>query len=84
MERPSYSAGSLKIVMGFTLFFAVGCASESYVVCIFVGSGGGKGSFTVLCFCIKSIIISIFLYVLAIQNRFFQVQFQKSFLTIFF
>ena len=50
MERPSYSAGSLKIVMGFTFFFAVGCASGSYVEWFFVGSGAGEGSFTVFCF----------------------------------
>ena len=50
MERPSYIAGSLKIVMGFTFFFALGCASASYVEWFFVGSGAGEGSFTGFCF----------------------------------
>ena len=35
---------------GFYIFFAVGCASGSYVEWFFVGSGAGEGSFTVFCF----------------------------------
>ena len=57
VERPSYSAGSLKIVMGFTFFFAVGCASGSYVEWFFVGSGTGRGRLLFFAFCI---IICIF------------------------
>ena len=78
MERPSYSAGSLKIVIALTFFFAVGCASESYVVCFFVGRGGEGVVYCFLLYVLVKLLV-IFLYVLAIQNRFSQVQIQKHF-----